>query len=351
MTILREGSATMEATAIASQSGQRGGTSNEMNISSLENQFDFVAHEKYQASFDLLTTRSKTFCAPPKPYNDDIWNRKPPDFRPQTYLPKPPKRNTRESMQPWKYFTESTDKEINLKKKRHKGVELPKVLQPKRPKSRKMNLKFNIPSSDDARKDFVKKGVHPKDVYVNPKPHDFRQYPKLQKLGLPEFLTCKTPDPQNIKFKNRNLDIYHGVPQPPTDEYNGDQMGHPLGSQPRYEPDLLLPRGKWPTIPQEFTRHRPRVRTPHTALMDTIEDRLTKQWAVEKEERVKKEKETERRLQHQKLQTEIKKGITKAMERKQSSFNEFDAIPKYQQRHNRYSGSSSTSNGTSTSSM
>lgn len=173
MTVLKD-SLKMTSARASSQPISRSRPLNETKLTSLHNSFDFTAHDKYQATSDLLLTRSASFSVPHKTLTKDVWSIKPPDFRPQNYLPKPPKRNTRESMQPWKYSNETNFEPKTKNKKKHE-VKMPKVLEPRRPKSRKMNLKFDILSADDAKKMTVKGGLYPKGKYSNPVPHDFRQ--------------------------------------------------------------------------------------------------------------------------------------------------------------------------------
>ena len=46
----------------------------------------------------------------------------------------------------------------------------------------------------------------------------------------------------------------HGVPTfMPDSRYSGEQIGEPMKSQPRYEPDMVLPKGTWPNPGMEFT--------------------------------------------------------------------------------------------------
>ena len=68
-------------------------------------EFTFASQSRFNASQDLVLTRSDSYVIRKPLKEDNIWTRPPPDFRPQQYLPKPPKRNSRESMQPWKYGT------------------------------------------------------------------------------------------------------------------------------------------------------------------------------------------------------------------------------------------------------
>nr|XP_054767825.1 uncharacterized protein LOC129275075 [Lytechinus pictus] len=249
---------------------------------------------KYQAGQDLLVTRSDSYLIRPSEKLDDIWKRPPPDFTLQRYMPKPPKRNTRESMQPWRWGTFPGEKKVAQTTTEKPTVTLPKILQPPRPRSRKILTRFNIPDSDQARKEAVKTLVHPKETFENPQPHDFRQYPPLGPLGLPEFLTASDKDPYNIKFKTDNMDIVYGLPPPLSDRFNGIQIGQDVLKQPpKFEQHLHHPKGKWPSPSGEFSRYRARNRSPTTVLMDNVEDTLTQKWALEKQERLRRKKERE----------------------------------------------------------
>ena len=65
--------------------------------------YDFTAKASFDASQHLLKSRSDTFLLGAKIPDNDIWKRPPPDFKPQIYAPKPPKRNSRDAMRPWSY--------------------------------------------------------------------------------------------------------------------------------------------------------------------------------------------------------------------------------------------------------
>ncbi|XP_030846798.1 uncharacterized protein LOC763406 [Strongylocentrotus purpuratus] len=253
-----------------------------------------IDKSKFQSGQDLLVTRSDSYLIRPRERPEDIWKRPPPDFTLQRYMPKPPKRNTRESMQPWRWGTLPGEKKIAQTIAEKPTVTLPKILQPPRPKSRKILTRFKIPDSDEARKVAVKQLVHHKEKFENPQPHDFRQYPPLGPLGLPEFVTSEERDPYNIKFKTENVDIVYGLPPQLSDRFNGDQMGRDVLKQPpKYEQHLLHPTGKWPSPSGEFSRYRARNRSPTTVLMDNVEETLTKKWALEKQERLRRNKERE----------------------------------------------------------
>ncbi len=137
-----------------------------------EKEFSFPGKSKFQAGQDLLVTRSDSYIIRKPHPQEDIWRRPPPNFCPQSYAAKPPKRNSRESMQPWKYGTYPGQKN---EAKKEKVVTLPKALQPQRPKSRKLVNRFKVMDSFEAKCEFVKEGMYEREQYRNPKPHDFRQ--------------------------------------------------------------------------------------------------------------------------------------------------------------------------------
>ena len=62
------------------------------------NPFGFEAKSAFDAGRDLTQFRSVLVRLSPPPSVDDPWRRPPPDFRPQVYEPRPPKRNTRDAM-------------------------------------------------------------------------------------------------------------------------------------------------------------------------------------------------------------------------------------------------------------
>lgn len=137
-----------------------------------EREFNFPGKSKFQASKDLLLTRSDSYIIRKPPPDDDIWRRPPPNFCPQSYAAKPPKRNSRESMKPWKYGTYPGQKN---QIKKEKTVTLPRALQPERPKSTKLVNRFKILDPFEAKCLFVKEGMYQREQYRNPQPHDFRQ--------------------------------------------------------------------------------------------------------------------------------------------------------------------------------
>ena len=135
--------------------------------------FGFEAKTSFNASGDLTRSRSERFTIRPPLIDDDIWKRPPPDFRPQAYVPNPPKRNSREAVQPWKY-TALCDQEPVVKKE--KRVFLPHILKlgPECEKAVPFETRFHIMDPDEARADFVKNGMYAAGVYTSPNPHDHR---------------------------------------------------------------------------------------------------------------------------------------------------------------------------------
>ena len=133
--------------------------------------FGFEAKTSYDASETLLHNRSEKFKVKPLPPDDDIWKRPPPDFRPQNFAPKPPKRNSRESQQPWKYGTFPGHTSV----KSPKVVRLPYILQPQPPKDTPFVTQFpDIPGSYEAKVEAAKEGFFKPGPYQPPVPHDFR---------------------------------------------------------------------------------------------------------------------------------------------------------------------------------
>ncbi|XP_038049402.1 uncharacterized protein LOC119723010 [Patiria miniata] len=272
-------------------------------------EFSFATQSRFNAGRDLVLTRSDSYVIRKPPKEFDIWEHPPPDFRPQQYLPKPPKRNSRESMQPWKYGTFPGQKKAMSKTEGKKSVALPKILQPVRPRSEQMVTRFKIDDPHEARAKFVREGMYPKEQYQMPKKHDFRGYPPLGPLGLPEFVTAPEHDPYNIHFKSRNRDIIVGLPQPRSERSEGRQMGQAMTPQPRYQPELIMPSLKWPTTSGEFTRFRRKNRSPHTVLFDQIEDTLEERWKQEDGERERIQKEMERDKREKQFREEVARQL------------------------------------------
>ena len=135
------------------------------------NPFGFEARTSYNATEDLLNTRSANYRFRPPPPDNNIWKRPPPDFRPQVYAPKPPKRNSRDAVKPWKYGTKPGEKEEVT---REESVKLPLILQAKSQDENPFVTHFNILDPYQAKILGAKYGSYKPGAYKMPQPHDFR---------------------------------------------------------------------------------------------------------------------------------------------------------------------------------
>lgn len=133
--------------------------------------FGFESRTSYDASEALTLSRSENFRLPPPVVDDDIWKRPPPNFRAQNFASHPPKRNSRESMQPWKYGTIPGQRQFV---KRPKITVLPHILNPKPQEDRRFHTRFNIPDSYDSKMEMARELMNKAEPYENPKPFDSR---------------------------------------------------------------------------------------------------------------------------------------------------------------------------------
>lgn len=133
--------------------------------------FGFTSKTQYDANESLIQIRSENYSKVEPEKDNDIWKRPPPDFRPQIFAPKPPKRNSRESMKPENFGTyPGTNKPV----KRPERTVIPHMLRPKKPDEGRMILRYHIDRPFTAKKKFVTEGMYKAGEFVNPKPHDFR---------------------------------------------------------------------------------------------------------------------------------------------------------------------------------
>ncbi|XP_052091830.1 uncharacterized protein LOC127728473 isoform X2 [Mytilus californianus] len=245
--------------------------------------FGFHSKTQYDANETLIQIRSENY-EPKEPIKDNnIWKRPPPDFRPQIFAPKPPKRNSRESMQPWNYGTIPGQREI-IKRERQKVI--PHILLPLKEDRTRFVTTGRIMRPFTAKKKFVTEGMYNPGPFADIREHDFRGYPPLKKLGLSEFLSKYDKDPYNLKFHSERLDIIHGERfDKATDrDIKGQQMAPPKTPQPPFDSQLILDREKWPIKPGEYTRFRLRHRPAKSAFMERVSNTLESRWAKEKME-------------------------------------------------------------------
>jgi hypothetical protein len=105
--------------------------------------------------------------------SNDIWNYKPVDFTMKLYHPKPPLRNSKESMKPWLYQTEyekNKEPKVNEELKEEKEEEE----RGKRLAVNNFNATFRLITPSKARALAAKTKLVKEIPYKNPKPHDFR---------------------------------------------------------------------------------------------------------------------------------------------------------------------------------
>ncbi|KAL4227254.1 hypothetical protein ACF0H5_012700 [Mactra antiquata] len=246
--------------------------------------FGFHSKTNYDANESLIQMRSENFDKVVVPKVEDIWTRPPPDFRPQKFAPNPPKRNSRESQRPWLYGTIPGQRE-SIKRNRPKVI--PHLLQEKKTEDKGLVTYFHIDRPFTAKKKFVRDGMYEAGEFNNPKPHDFRGYPPLKTLGLPEFVHETEKDPFNIKFHTDRLNIVHGerVDKATDRNIRGLQMAPPKSPPPLHECHLLFDKGPWPVKNEQYTRFRVRHRPAHSAFLERATRLLENKWAKEKYEK------------------------------------------------------------------
>ncbi|KAL2777302.1 uncharacterized protein WCI35_015367 [Daubentonia madagascariensis] len=194
----------------------------------------------------------------------NIWEIKPPDFSYKLYT----------SLR----FPEisRTIKEEQRRKKSNFAeamVYLPSIRNhPKKAISPKFITTFPHLDSHKAKLMFVKGGKYPTGVYVNPKPHDFRQY----QPDLPNFVTTYEKDPFGLKFKSQLLSTERGNHLLKDNKENTTERF--ITYRPRectWDSKLILTKSPWPVRSASYTRHR-RRRDVYSAFMDRVEEKFMK---------------------------------------------------------------------------
>lgn len=267
------------------------------------NPFGFESKNTFDASLDLTHSRSARFAVRPPEPDADIWRRKPPDFRLQVYNPNPPKRNSRDAMQPWKYGTYPGEEKP---KKRAQSVNLPNIFKEgKEDILKNLDLSSsNLMGISDEKNHFVREGMYPAGPYSNPKDPDFRGLKPIGPLGLEEFDTSYEKDPYNIKFHTNNLQTIHGTggKAPYERLTEGNSMATPLHQPPKWEQRLHMPNLRWRTPYCAYTRYRLPWRYPEQVIMDRVEESLNVKWDQEK-----RDSSLRKELALQKLEMELAK--------------------------------------------
>lgn len=254
--------------------------------------FNFDGQVKFNGFVDYMATRSTLFNPKEIVPEKSIWDLKPPDFRHQSYAPKPPKRCTILSQQPWKYGTYPgyRDKQ-ELQQPQAGDVALHPVLKQPRAKSPYFQRRFRIERPWTSRINFVKHGKLPNEPehYINPKPLEIRTLADIERLGLPEFDTKEEKDPFDLKLQHKFIKTYHGINlEPPPRDLAPVDDSHPRmklvrPSDPQFEGNLILRKDKWPKgmayrHSAEYTRHKKLIRTAQSAFMERAHRSLHEKW-------------------------------------------------------------------------
>lgn len=151
----------------------------------LMSQFDRNAQLSFEAAMNVEQLRSTNYMPrkqPPEPAS--VWHVQPPDFRPQVYRPQPPKRNSRNAIQPWTYQAQyelSTlgDNEIQSSSRASTDLLLPALYEQVQEDSDESQdeafvTRFKHQHTLDEKVNVIRARQLPLPPYKNPKPHDFR---------------------------------------------------------------------------------------------------------------------------------------------------------------------------------
>ena len=141
--------------------------------------FGFEAKRSYDATQELSKSRDNNFRLRPRVKDEDIWKRAPPDFRPQCFEPKPPKRNSRDAMKPWRYGSHGArqrDLELSDEQREDDDIKLPELMNARETnKEADFVTRFHVMDPAEARADSVRKGMFGRQMYTHPKHHDHRE--------------------------------------------------------------------------------------------------------------------------------------------------------------------------------
>ncbi|KAJ1101442.1 hypothetical protein NDU88_006510 [Pleurodeles waltl] len=239
-----------------------------------EPSFVFARKVQFSANKELSIRRSKAVVQPRPVPDNDIWKRKPPDFSVRLYrslqLPQLTAEYEREEVDTRNRirFWETVSELSKLQ-----GELFPDLMGRWEPP--KLQTRFPHIGPYEASLMFVKNGKFPSGPYKDPKPHDFRQY----ETDIPDFDTTYERDPSDLKLKYQALNTVHGLPS-----FKDKQQGMRCKKITTFKPQelkwdskLALPNDAYPPKSASFTRHR-RRRGAYSALLDRVEEKLTKTW-------------------------------------------------------------------------
>ncbi|KAM9078180.1 LOW QUALITY PROTEIN: uncharacterized protein C7orf78 homolog [Megaptera novaeangliae] len=214
-------------------------------------------------TLDLNSKNKNVLQAPQSEIKVNIWEIKPPDFSYKLYtslrLPEKPSSTIKE--------------EERRKKSIFPGTMLhfPSVRNhPNKAMSPKFITTFPHLDSHKVKLIFVESGKYPNGVYLNPKPHNFRQY----QHNLPNFVTIEKGP--KLKFKSQHLSTVSGCPLLKEGQQNTTERF--ITYKPHectWDSTLILPKALWPIKSVSHTRHR-RWPDAYRAFMDRVEEKFTK---------------------------------------------------------------------------
>ncbi|XP_058534105.1 uncharacterized protein LOC105941669 isoform X2 [Ochotona princeps] len=214
---------------------------------------------------DRNSTRGKSVQRPVRPAKKvDIWEIKPPDFSYKLYtslrLPQIPTRPTKE------------EKGRNQSKFPEAQLQLPSIRShPKKAASPKFVTRFPHPDLQKAKLLYVRNGKFPAGVYINPKPHEFRQYQSKS----PNFVTTFRRDPLELNLKSQLLSTVPSVGQLQKADQQKDRRQQFIthkSPECSWDARLILSKPPWPIKSASFTRHR-RCCDAYSAFLDRVEEK------------------------------------------------------------------------------
>lgn len=180
--------------------------------------FSFENQSSYDANRELTRLRDINFRLRPPSKDDDIWKRPPPDFRPQCFEPRPPKRNSREAMKPWRYTDEKDDNTSPPNSATSQTpMSLPELMKPKSAEEKDFTLKFHIMDSAESKADFVTTGMFPAGPFKNPKIHDHRPvsycngWTGQPSISFEKLVQAIPPHPRPLRCTENDFATYMGV--------------------------------------------------------------------------------------------------------------------------------------------
>nr|XP_033790286.1 uncharacterized protein LOC117355600 [Geotrypetes seraphini] len=242
----------------------------------------FARKFKFSARHNLAIERSKHFQQPRSVLDVDIWKRKPPDFSIRLYRSLRLSNSKEDSMVKTEPLSRSNPKLLEPVKELHKMSEahFPSLIRKAQPGRFLTRCQHVGPY--EATLMFVKNGKYSSGTYKDPKPHDFRQYEN----DLPDFVTSCSRDPSDLTLKCRQLSKVHEPPFLANKEKNtGVSIRNFITyklPEVKWDSRLILPKNSYPPRTASYTRYRQR-RNVYSAFMDRVEEKLTKTWQEENE--------------------------------------------------------------------